>query len=169
MSRLLAGLLVLAACGDDADEGPSRRLVVDVADLQRAMGDDLAVLALEEVEDAVADDLPARAAQLLERGAIPATERQRATIAALEMSTDEGVALRDRAVALVADRKAALEAYREVLARGLMTDDLAMLDAITAQREAEEALTAFFAELELIRPLPEIEDDAPQREVRSPR
>ena len=171
MSRwALAGLaLAWLACGDDSADAPTASLVQDVGDIQRTMADDLVVLALEEVESAVADDLPARAAHLLEVGAIPATERQREAVQGLEMGTDDGRAFRDEAAQLLAARKVALESYRAVLARGLVADDLAMLDAIHDQRVAEDAITELFARMEGIRPLPEAaEDDAPRR-VRPPR
>lgn len=162
-------LLVCAlACGDDEPEAPATDLVSDATALQRVMADDLAMLSLEEVEEAVDEDLPARAAELLEQGAIPNVRRQRRAVAELELGTAEGEALQTEALELIDARIAALESYREVLARGLVQDDLAMLDAIRAQRRAEEAITGFFGRLEAVHPLPEIEGEDGEEERARP-
>ncbi|MBO6938009.1 MAG: hypothetical protein JJ863_23770 [Deltaproteobacteria bacterium] len=169
MRAALAIALVLAAgCEEDEPEAPAADIVSDAADIQRVLADDLAMLSLEEVETAVDDDLPARAAELLEQGAIPNVRRQRTAIEELTPGTDDGRALQTEALQLLDARIAALESYREVLARGLVADDLALLDAIRAQRLAEEGITGLFARLEEIHPLPEAsdEDDVPVRRVR---
>lgn len=168
----LALLALFAGCDEDEPEGPPPDVVTDAAAIQRVLADDLAMLSLDEVENAVDDDLPARAAELLERGAIPNVRRQREAIAELAPGTDEGRALQTEALELVDARIEALESYREVLARGLVQDDLAMLDAIRAQRRAEEAITGYFDRLEAIHPLPEAPEDEegePARRVRPPR
>ena len=87
-------------------------------------------------------------------------------VAELEMGTPEGEALQAEALELIDARIAALESYREVLARGLVQDDLAMLDAIRAQRQAEEGITAFFARLEAIHPLPEVDGEEEEERAR---
>jgi hypothetical protein len=164
----LTSLLALLACGDDEPEAPVADLVGDAAAIQRVMADDLAMISLEEVEEAVDEDLPARAAELLEQGGIPNVRRQREAVAALEPGTPEGQALQTEALELLDARIDALESYREVLARGLVADDLALLDAIQAQRRAEEAITGFFGRLEAIHPLPETEDDEGEEERTRP-
>ena len=143
----------LVACGGTKDAEPSRSLVEDVAALQQASADDLVLLALDEVESAVADDLPARAARLLERGAIPAAERHAEAVEALTLSTDEGRVLRAEGARLLQARVEALELYQASLVRGLVEDDMAALEAIQAQRRAEEALATYFERLAAIRPL----------------
>lgn len=164
----LMGLLAVAGCGDDEPEAPAPDVVDDAAAIQRVMADDLSMLSLEEVEQAVDEDLPARAAELLEQGGIPNVRRQREAVAELEPGTDEGTALQTEALELLDARIEALESYREVLSRGLVQDDLAMLDAIQAQRRAEEAITGFFGRLETIHPLPEVADEDEEEERARP-
>lgn len=135
---LLAAAVLLCACGDD-DEGPSRELEADARLLSEAMVEDPAAGALEEVDEAMLDDLPARAAELLESGAIPASRQQAERVEALEMSTAEGRRLRRRLLDAYRARTAALEQYREALARGHV-EDLRLTDSMRAQREAHERL-----------------------------
>lgn len=168
MRLAFALALLFSGCEEDEPEAPAPDIVTDASEIQRVLADDLAMLSLEEVETAVDDDLPARAAELLEQGAIPNVRRQREAVTALSPGTDQGRELQTEALGLVDARIEALQSYREVLARGLVQDDLAMLDAIRAQRRAEEAMTGFFDRLEEIHPLPEAEeaDDVPVRRVR---
>ena len=167
-AALAIALVLVAGCEEDEPEAQPPDIVTDAADIQRVLADDLAMLSLEEVETAVDDDLPARAAELLEQGAIPNARRQRTAVEELTPGTDQGRELQTEALGLLDARIEALESYRTVLARGLVQDDLAMLDAIRAQRLAEEAITGFFARLEEIHPLPEAgeADDVPVRRVR---
>lgn len=146
MSRAAAALslLVLVGCGDD--EGPSRDLRADARALSEIVVDDPAAGALEEVDDAMLDDLPARAAQLLEEGAIPASRRQAERVRALEVRTTEGRRLRRRLLEAYRARTTALEQYREALERGHV-EDLKLTDSLHAQRDAHDQLLEIDAEL----------------------
>jgi len=153
-SRALVLALALGACdaGDTEPPPVSPELREDVALLQRALTEDLELLALDEVDEALAADLPVRAGDLLEAGALPAARRHASELRALELRTERGRRLRERAAALLDARAQALAEYRELLRRGLV-EDIALLRAIEAQREAEEAIDAFLGHLEELRPL----------------
>ena len=167
MIRGLALGLALAVagwgCGDD-DEGPSPDLKADARALSLAMVEDPAAGALEEVDEAMLDDLPARAAELMERGAIPASRQQTARIEALEMSSVEGRQLRRRLIEAYRARTRALEQSQRVLARGDV-EDIALTDSLRAQREAHDMVLAVDDELAIIldRPEPEPEREKQQR------
>lgn len=154
MRPSVALVLLLAACGSRRDEPPPTppELREDVGQLQRALTADLELLALEEVDEALAADLPVRAGDLLEAGALPAARRHAEQIRALELRTARGRELRDEAASLLDARAEALAEYRELLRRGLV-EDVALLRSIQAQREAEEAIDAFLGRLEELRPL----------------
>ena len=154
MRATLALVLTACACGNDAPEvaEPEADLRAEVRLLQRAMTRDLVLLSLEEVEEAMAEDLPVRAAELLESGAIPASRRQAERVAGLATHHPRAQALRDEAVELLGERTRALEAYQRALERGLV-EDVTLLDALSSQREAEEAIDAFLGRLEAIAPL----------------
>lgn len=149
MTRLVGCVLVLAAaCGDGAaPEGPPPGLRDDARTILEVASDDPTVGALEEVDDAVLENLPTRAAELLERGAIPAARRQAERLDRLEVSTPEGRRLHRRLLEAYRDRTEALEAYRESLRRGEV-EDLRLVEAMGAQREAETEIAALMAELE---------------------
>ena len=158
---LLAGFA--AGCDEDEPEGPPPALMDDARAMQQIVADDLVVLSLEEVEAAVDDELPVRAASLLERGAIPGARRHREALEAFEPSTPEGRQLKERGEEALRQRSEALEAYREVLARGLVEDDLALLDAVRAQRAAEDEVLAFMNALDSV--LGVAEEGAPEEPV----
>ena len=163
------GLLLLGGlangCEEDEPEGPPPALRDDARAMQAIVADDLVVLSLEEVEAAVDDDLPVRAASLLERGAIPGARRHREALEAFEPSTPEGRRLKERGAEALKQRSEALEAYREVLARGLVEDDLALLNAIRAQRAAEEEVLAFMAALDVVLGVAEEAAEEPVQET----
>ena len=147
-------VVVLCACGGNRDGAAevSPELREDVRRLQEALSEDLELVALQEVDEALAADLPVRAGDLLEAGAIPAARRHAAEVRRLSLRTGRGRALRDEAAGLLDARAAALLEYRELLRRGLV-EDVALLRSIQKQREAEEAIDAFLGRLEELRPL----------------
>lgn len=141
------------ACSDDSGgEAPEADLQTQVRTLHREVTNDLVLIALEEVEEAMAEDLPVRAAELLETGAIPAARRQAERVGALDLSHPRAIELRDRAAARLSARTDALDAYRRALQRGLV-EDVTLLDALQKQREAEEAIDELLGQLEAIAPL----------------
>lgn len=148
--------LLAASTGCDRSAGPSADLVADATDLQRAVTNDRELAALVEVEDAVADDLPVRAAELLRIGAIPAARRHVTEVAELTMRTAEGRRHHRRAMSLLDKRVDSLQLYHDALERGLI-EDVQLLEAIRAQREAEEAIDAYLGVLEELHPLPSSE------------
>jgi hypothetical protein len=157
--------LLLGACGDDGEEGPPPDLVADVHRLQDAITTDPALGPIEDAEAMVDDERHALAAELLEQGGIPASERQVETVRGLELATRRGRLLRRRLARAYEQRTEALERYREVLSRGFM-EDLELVEAMGGVRESLEAITEVDDELTEIRPLPEGEEE--RRPVPSP-
>ena len=124
----------------------------DAVELQAVMGADPTPGVLEDVDRAVRQERPVLAAQLLQRGGIPAARRQTAAARGADVSTKKGRELRralSRAYAMRAD---ALVSYARALERGVMYDD-ALVAALRAQREANEAILAVDTQLEQVRPL----------------
>lgn len=171
--------LLGVGCGDD-DPGASggevpespRALVAAVESLQRLLTADPALGALAEVDRAINEDKPVLAAQLLDAGVVPATRSQIERIRELELPPGRARGLQDEAVTLYEARLASLELYARALERG-MVEDLDLLTAISAQREAEQAIGEYLLRLEAIRPVGASEgegegDEAPRR-VRDPR
>jgi hypothetical protein len=155
LGSLLVGLS-LAACGDDDEkEGASAPdLVADVRLLQDAITNDPALAPLEDVDEAVSDDLPARASELVEAGALPAARRQVDLLEGLELTTPEGRRLKRKLLDAYRDRVGALEGYRDALARGPV-EDLVLVDAMEALRQTDQAVMDVDASLSEVRPLAE--------------
>jgi hypothetical protein len=156
-------LLLLAACGDDAPPAappPTRDVVADVRALQALLGDDLAAGAIEEVDHALDDDRPFLAEERLRIGAIPAARRMTERARAVETGTTEGGALRGDVVRAYADRADALERLRTALVAG-EGESLELVEALGAQRAANEALLALHDRLAALRPLREKRGRAP--------
>ncbi len=154
MTRAILVALAIGCSGGPPE--PPASLATDVRTLQRAITSGRELSALEDVENAIDDDLPVRAAELLEAGAIPAARRHAAELDTLSMASEEATALRDEGKRLVEGRVAALEAYRDVLQRGLV-EDIELLAALRGQREAEDAIDAFLGRLDQLNPLPDLE------------
>lgn len=153
MRALCIACLVCSACsGDSSEEAPPASLQSEVRELHREVTNDLVLIALDEVEDAMSEDLPVRAAELLESGAIPASRRQAERVADLRLTQPRALELRDRAVERLRARTEALNDYRDALERGLV-EDVTLLDALQKQREAEEAIDELLGELEAIAPV----------------
>lgn len=148
MKCVVALAILVAAAGCDREtEGPSEDLQADARRLANRMGEDLELESLEEVEALVDEDLPVRAAQLLEGGTLPAARRHVRHVSEETMSSATGRQLREEAVGVLQARVDALVTYQEALERGLM-EDLVLLDSLRQQREAEVAVTAFIERLE---------------------
>lgn len=133
-----------ASCAEEsaaARGGDEPAAAADAARVTRAIADDPAREALAEVDAAIDDDLPARAAELLEQAAIPAARDAVARARALETLTDEGARLRLALVSALEARAEALEKEAAALSRG-MVEDLALVDALRAERRAEERMVA---------------------------
>lgn len=142
------------ACGGDDEATSERSARAEVEQLERAVHDDLELLAMEEVEDAVAEDLPVRAAELLRAGALPAARRHVERVRDLSLSTARARALQLDSVGALEARADALEQYAAALERGLI-EDLQLVQALGAQRAAEERIAALMRELEAARTPPE--------------
>lgn len=142
----MLGLAFALACGS-APEGPSDALRDDARAIAALLADDLVLLAVQEADDAVADDLPVRGAERLRSGALPAARRQVERARELTTRSPEGATLKDEAVRALEARQRALEGYADVLERGLL-EDLALATSLREQREAEAAVDALLARLE---------------------
>lgn len=155
-------LCTLLACGDDdGPEPPAADLIDDVVALQRVIGDDIATGPLEEVDEMVSEDRPVAAADLLRTGAIPAARRHLDRVKAVEPGTAEGRRLHQALVEAYEARMSSLEQYATVLDRG-MVEDLALVEALGAQRAATEAVIAVDDQLAEISPLPEARERTPE-------
>lgn len=142
---LLIAFASLAGCGEREPTvvSPQR----DIERLADLMSDDLELQSLTEVRGFVSDDLPVRAAELLEAGTLPAARAHQQAVAEASMITPTGRGLRDEAAVLLQARVDSLDSYRAALERGLI-EDLVLLESIQQQRAAEDALLTFMTRLE---------------------
>jgi len=137
-------------CG--GSEEPAPTLEDDVIALQASVAADTCPGALEDVDRAVEEDKPVRAARLLRSAGIPAAARQVARLRDTPAHTSEGIGLRQEGVTLYEARRRALAAYADVLERGVV-EDFALVVALDGQRQADAALGAYLSRLEELRPL----------------
>lgn len=139
---------MLSGCGEEAPPAAvAEDVQADVRVLLDAVLQDVARLPLQEVDEAIRDERPVLAADLIEQGAKPATERQIERLRALPLTSAEGRRLRARAVRLFRARLDALEHLRVALARGIGQEDGQLLDAMHADAEAQIAIVALEDEL----------------------
>lgn len=151
-AALFALCLALSACeGGSGEEEPDETLVAEVTSMQRVMALDPAAAPYTEAEDALAEDLPVRASERLEAGAIPAAVRQVDLIGAVPVETARGRRLRAEAGRVYARRVRAWRRYATALARGPV-EDIELLDAIGEVRSVEQELLELHAQLAEIRP-----------------
>lgn len=150
----LALAVGLSGCGEDEPDGPEPTVVREAEALRHVLTEDPAILPLEEAENVVADGLPVRAAEMLQRGAIPAARRAIAELEGEEFQTPEVQAIQEAALEAYRARLAAVERYAEVLEGGGL-EDLDLVLALRAQREAEVALTGVLDRLDALAPLAE--------------
>ncbi|GAB4209878.1 MAG: hypothetical protein OHK0013_29820 [Sandaracinaceae bacterium] len=155
--------VLLVACSSGAEAPAPADLQADVRALQNVLGQDPATLPLREVDEAIRDDRPVLAADLIRRGAVPATERQIRAIEALRMTSAEGRRLRSRCVRLHRDRLRALASLEAALSRGIGHEDEQLLDAMHADAEVQVALVRLHDELGRIVPW---DDGSPPLEER---
>lgn len=151
MLRLGAVLmLVLGGCSEptsepslaqSARERPAVPNETNLA-LRDALSADRTLAAMQAVDEAVAEDLPVRAAGILREQTLPAIDATIASVTALSLGTTAAEDRRDDALAILRRRRSALVQYADALDRGLV-EDLVLLDAIRAQRNAEQELSAF--------------------------
>lgn len=139
----------LLACGDDTASAveQARALRRDAEDLQRALLDDPAAGPLEDVDQAIDEDKPVRAAELLDGAAVPAARLHVRRLRDMAPRTHEGRRLRDRLVRAYDERLRGLEQQRDALAGG-ERDSHEHVRALTTQREAVQEIDAVMGELE---------------------
>lgn len=154
-SALLALHLAVACSSGEAPPGPSPDTQAEVRAIQQVLEDVTALGALTEVDEALRDDRPALAADLIARGAMPETQRQIHVLEMLPIETPEGRRFRTQAIRLHRDRLRALTLMQAAFARGTGHEDDQFMDAIHADSEAQVALVHFEEELARIAPLPE--------------
>jgi hypothetical protein len=125
-------------CGAAGDEGPDpAALRADRLVLDAVLSRDGSRGVLREVDEAVEDRLPVRAAEMLRGAAVPAVRRLRVAIEAETLRTEAGRAMRARAVEVLEARAQAMERYADALARGEVEDER-LLAALHAHRLAEQ-------------------------------
>lgn len=152
---------LLLGCGA-SDSTAHESVESDVRAIAAVLARDPARLPLSEVDEAIRDDRPVLAADLIARTAIPATERLIEQLAALEPTSSEGRRLRNRAVRAHRDRIEALRSLEGALARGVGQEDERLLDAMRADARAQMAIVAL--EDELNRLVPHVLERAPLEE-----
>lgn len=169
LAALCGLVLSLGACGSSEDEptGPTVSERSEVEAVLRALNEDEAISVLIEADRFVADDLPARAAQMLESGALPSMRRHIERVEGLEVATPLGRRLKTSALEKLRARETSTAAYARILARGLV-EDLAFVDASSAQRQAEAALLELAEEIQAIRH-PDDGDEDDNEEEEAPR
>jgi hypothetical protein len=152
LSRRSAALFLAfaVACGGEP-EGPSDALRADVRDLRRAIERDPATAPIQEVE-AMVDERPARAARLLESGAIPAARRQAQSMRDAAVRTPEGRAWADRLSDAYDERVRGLDEWRRYLNEGSENDEL-LLDSMTHIRAGHFAVLEVDMEMDQLAPL----------------
>lgn len=177
MRRTIARALVLVAlalapcaqagCSGEAEPtGVPEDLEADVRALANQLLEDPARLPLEEVDEAIRDERPVLAADLIAEGARPATERQIELLRALRMTSAEGRRLRSRAVRLHRQRLEALDALGAALSRGIGQEDEQLVEAMHTDAEVQVGIVSLQAEL--ARVVPELEDRPPLEERGAP-
>jgi hypothetical protein len=154
-SALLVLHLAVACSSGEEHAGPSADTQAEARAIQQVLADTTALAALTDVDEAIRDDRPALAADLIARGAIPETERQIRVLETLEIGSADGRRFRTRAIRLHRDRLRALALMQTAFARGAGHEDSLWMDAIHADSEAQVALVHFEEELMRIAPLPE--------------
>lgn len=169
MSARAPGVLAIAAfaiacSGSDAGAGAS--IEGDAIVLQEILGSDPARTVLREIEQAVDTERPVMAAEMIEHSGLPAVRRQIERLQQAAVATRDGRALRTRAVRIHRARAAALEGYRDALARGIGTEDESLLAAMRAYAEAELQIVQLYEDLEVIRPLDPAASGQAEREAR---
>lgn len=153
IAALAASAALCAGC-EDEPEGPPPGAAREAAALRRILDEDPALGPIEDVDGAVDEDRPVLAAERIALGALPAARRQVERVERADIRTAEVRAIQAEAVEAYRHRVEALESYRAVLARGTV-EDLALHDALRAQRVAGEELVAVYEKLDAIAPLPE--------------
>ena len=151
----LVALHLVACSSGETPVGPSADTQAEVRAMQQVLEDPTVLSALTDVDEAIRDDRPALAADLIARGAMPETERQIRSLELLSIETPEGRRFRTQAIRLHRDRLRALSLMQAAFARGTGHEDDAWLEAIHADSEAQVALVHFEEELSRISPLPE--------------
>lgn len=145
-------LMVACSSGNETPAGPSADTQAEVRAIQQVLDDPTALGALTDVDEAIRDDRPALAADLIARGAMPETERQIHVLETLSIETPEGRRLRTQAIRLHRDRLRALTLMQTAFARGTGHEDEQWMEAIHADSEAQVALVHFDRDLGRIAP-----------------
>jgi len=157
---LLASCLCVVACGGGETSGPAATVVDDVIALQAAVAADTCPSAMEDIDRSVDEDKPVLAARLLRSAGVPSAARQVQRVRDVTTHTAQGDALKQEGARLYDARRAALVLYGDALERGVV-EDMQLIMALEAQRQADSELHAFLVRLEALRPLnaPEAESE----------
>ncbi|MEO0326840.1 MAG: hypothetical protein AAF447_28115 [Myxococcota bacterium] len=145
-----ASLALLVTCGPSAPPGPTPAEAADGAALQRLLTDRAYAEALAPAEEAVAADLPVRAAERLREATLPAARAQLARLGAFSPASPAGRRATAKARDALQARMEALETYAAALERGLV-EDLVLVDALRDMRVAENAIDAALGEAAALR------------------
>lgn len=142
--------MLLHACGTSAED--PRALRRDALELQAVLGQDRSPVLMIDVEHAVSARKPVHAAALISNVVLPQVEAQMQRARAAELTTVTVRRLQLRLVAAYERRREGLSLYRAVLATGVV-ETPEVIDALRAQREAEDELLGLDRELSVLRPV----------------
>jgi len=148
--RWVVVLTLVVACGDPPED--PRALRRDALELQAILGEDRSPVLMIDVENAVSARKPVYAAELIAGAVLPQVDAQVGRARSAELTTVTARKLQLRLVAAYQRRHDGLSLYRSVLATGVV-ETPEVIDALHAQREAEDELLLLDRELSTLRPV----------------
>lgn len=129
-------------------------MTAEVVRLEAVLLSDVAADSLREVDEALDDDRPVMAAELIRNVVAPAMARQMARIEEVAAASAAGRQFRERAIRVQRERRHTLEEYGAVLARGVGgIDDDQLVAALHAYGESERSYLALLEELTSLVPI----------------
>lgn len=146
--RWVVALVLLGACGEPQED--PRALRRDVLELQAILGEDHSPVLMIDVENAVSARKPVYAAELIAGAVLRQVDAQVRRARSAELTTVTARKLQLRLVAAYQRRHEGLSLYRSILATGVVETPEA-IDALHAQREAEDELLVLDSELSTLR------------------
>lgn len=148
--RWVVALALLGACGEPPED--PRALRRDALVLQAILGEDRSPVLLIDVENAVSARKPVYAAELIAGAVLPQVDAQLGRARSVELTTVTARKLQLRIVSAYKRRREGLSLYQSILATG-MVETPEVIDALHAQREAEDELLLLDRELSTLRPV----------------
>ncbi|MCS6856225.1 MAG: hypothetical protein NZM37_00800 [Sandaracinaceae bacterium] len=141
---------LVIACGCSRGEGKGVSVQAEVQAFAHQLDRDPAWPFLQDVDQAIEEERPVLASQILENGAIPATKRWADEIAAMRFETLEARRLRERFLRLLKLRHRTLEAMRRALEEGLGMEEgeAKWVEALHEHTRVELEIASFYREID---------------------